>query len=240
MSDKPKRNVVVIGRTGCGKSTLANKILCLDDDNRSFDVQNSYQSVTTEVDNTICNIRLGSTTYSINMVDTMGFSDTRKSGAKSDDIIMKEIKKEMKDRAPEGVNLLIFVFKHGRFTEEERVVFDKIQKNFSHLINKISLLVITNCDQLAKEAREKVITDFKTDPLTKDFAKMMTKGIFTAGFPDTKSLNPMFKSVFIESMRADIAPIHRIIASANNRFLQYEFNFDDGFWLRIATVCNYV
>ena len=239
-AELPKRNVVVIGKTGCGKSTLANKILCLDDENRKFDVQNSMQSVTSEIENDICKVRIGSTSYSINMVDTIGFSDARRSGTKSNDMIMKEIKKEMKDRAPEGVNLLIFVFKHGRFTEEERVVFDKIQKNFSHLINHISLLVITNCDQLSKEAKEKVITDFKTDPLTKDFAKMMKKGIFTAGFPDTKTLNPMFKWVAIQSMRADIAPIHGIIANASSRFLQYEFNFDDKFWLRIGTVCNYV
>ena len=240
MSTELKRNVVVIGKTGCGKSTIANKILCLDDDSRCFDVKSSYCSVTTTIDNTMSNIRMGSTTYNINMIDTMGFSDVCKSGGKSNDMIMKEIKKEMQDRAPEGVNLLIFVFKHGRFTEEERVVFDKIQKNFSSLINHISLLVITNCDQLSKEAREKVITEFRTDPLTKDFAKMMTKGIFTAGFPDTKSINPMFHSAMVQSMKADIAPIQRIIANASSRFLQFELKFDEKLWMRIASVCNYV
>ena len=181
MSTEFLRNIVVIGKTGCGKSTIANKILCLDDDHRVFEVRPSYQAVTTDINNAMHNVRIGSSIYRINMIDTIGFSDTRLSGAKSDDAIMKEIKREMQDRAPEGVNLLMFVFKHGRFTNEERVVFDKIQKNFSTLINHISLLVITNCDQLSKEGKEKVISEFRTDPLTKDFAKMMTKGIYICG-----------------------------------------------------------
>ena len=239
MSAELKRNIVVIGKTGCGKSTIANKILCADDDNRIFGVENSFRSITTKATNVICYVRIGSTTYTINMIDTIGFSDTR--NETRNEVIMDETKKEIQDRAPEGINLLIFVFKHGRFTDEERVTFDKIQKKFSDLINIVSLLVITNCELLTKAAREKVITDFKTDPLIKDFAKMMTKGIFTVGFPDTKSLNPMIdKSAVIQIMRADIALIHRIIASASNRFLQYEFNLDDNFWLQIATVCNYV
>ena len=240
MSADLKRNVLVIGKTGCGKSTVANKILCKDDDARIFDVQPSYQAVTTRIANQISRIRMGSTIYEINMIDTIGFSDTRKSGAKSDDMIMKEIKKEMQDRAPEGINLLIFVFKHGRFTNEERVVFDKIQKNFSHLINKISLLLITNCETLGEEAREKVIDDFRSDPLTKDFAKMMLKGIFTVGFPDTKGVKPVFKQEIVQSMKDDISPVHKLIANASSRFLQYELKFDDTLWLRIATVCNYV
>lgn len=236
-----KRNIVVIGKTGSGKSTLANKILCLDDDDRRcFEVKPSYQAVTTEIQNMISKIRMGSTTYEINMIDTIGFTDTREKGAKSDDAIMKEIKKEMQDRAPEGVNLLIFVFKHGRFTKEERVVFDKIQKNFSQLINRISMLIITNCDALTKEAREKVIADFRSDPLTKDFAKMMTKGIYTVGFPDTKTINPMFKPAMLQCMKEDMYPIHKLIADASSRFLQYELKFDEKFWLQIATVCNYL
>lgn len=240
MSADLKRNVLVIGKTGGGKSTIANKILCMDDDKRVFDVQRSYEAVTRRIENQISRIRMGSTTYEINMIDTIGFSDNRKSGAKSNEMIMKEIKKEMQDRAPEGLNLLIFVFKHGRFTEEERVVFDKIQKNFSHLINHISLLLITNCESMVEEAREKVIADFRSDPLTKDFAKMMTKGIFTVGFPDIATINPMFKQGMLQIMRNDISAVHKIIANASSRFLQYEFNFDENFWLRISAVCNFV
>ena len=240
MSTEFLRNIVVIGKTGCGKSTIANKILCLDDDHRVFEVRPSYQAVTTDINNAMHNVRIGSSIYRINMIDTIGFSDTRLSGAKSDDAIMKEIKREMQDRAPEGVNLLMFVFKHGRFTNEERVVFDKIQKNFSTLINHISLLVITNCDQLSKEGKEKVISEFRTDPLTKDFAKMMTKGIFAVGFPELKSLSPMFHSVMLQSMRSDTVSLHRVIANSSSRFLQHEIQFDEKFWIQIATLCNYV
>jgi len=240
-TSKPlKRNVVVIGKTGSGKSTVVNKILCLDDDERCFDVQLSYQAVTTKIDNTISSMRMGSMTYAINMIDTIGFSDTRISGAKSDDAVLREIKKEMQDRAPEGVNLLIFVFRHSRFTKEEKIVFDKIQKNFSYLINRISMLVITNCEQLSKEGREKVIADFKNDPLTKDFAKMMTKGIYTVGFPDTGTLAPMYKDPVLKSMKEDIYPIHQLIANARDSFLQYEICIDKDFWLRVSAVCNYL
>jgi len=235
-----KRNVVVIGKTGSGKSTVANKILCLDDDKRCFNVQFSYQAVTTTIDNATRNIPIGSETYAVNVIDTIGFSDTRITGAKSDDAIMKEIKKELTDRAPEGINLLIFVFRHSRFTNEEKAAFDKIQKSFSHLINRISLLVITNCEQLTRGAREKVIIDFKNDPLTKDFAKMMTKGIYTVGFPDTETLAPVFKSAMLQSMKEDISPIHQIIAYARESFLQLEIRTDENFWIQLSFLCNYL
>ena len=91
MSADLKRNVLVVGKTGCGKSTIANKVLCFDDDQRVFNVQPSYEAVTKRIENQSSRIRMGSTTYEINMIDTIGFSDTRKSGAKSDDMIMKEI-----------------------------------------------------------------------------------------------------------------------------------------------------
>jgi len=101
------------------------------------------------------------------------------------------------------------------------------------------MLVITNCEQLTKKTREKVVTDFKRDPLTKDFAEMMTKGIYTVGFPDTGSLAPMYRSPMLKNIKEDIYPILQIVADARESFLKHEICSGKDFWIQVAdAVCT--
>ena len=113
-----QRNIIVLGKTGCGKSTLANKIVCAKEEKKEpFRVELSYKAVTTEIEGAIEHVKIGEATYTINMIDTIGFGDPKR----KDKDTVEAIKKHMKSRAPEGINLIIFVFKNGRFSVEEKM-----------------------------------------------------------------------------------------------------------------------
>ena len=228
-----KRNVIVVGKIGSGKSTLANKIICSDD---VFIIGDQFHAVTEQVTNVIESVNIEGKHYLINMIDTVGLRDT---GTKSDNEIMKEVKKELRARAPEGLNLIIFVFKHGRFTKEEMKVFRKISENFTDVIQDFSLLVITNCDRKSRNAREDIVRKFKEDSLTKNFGAMMRKGIHCVGLPDVKDLNEQEMPSAIEEMKEDMIPIHRAIAEAREMHLQEQIQkrvYVQYFELRYNTV----
>jgi len=231
-----KRNIIVLGKTGCGKSTLSNKIVCADEDDIIFEVQQSFQAVTTKIESAIQNVKIDDDLYQINMIDTIGFRDARKKGGMSDSKIIEAVKKHMKERASEGINLIIFVFRNGRFTEEEKTVFEVITKNFTDLLSEMSMLVITGCDGLNETARKQVIRKFRTDPMTSQFAAIMKKGIYTVGFPSTKDLTSRRKQVVIEEMEEDIAPIHQVISKARVLYLQSEIQLDT-FWQKCSRAC---
>ena len=208
-----RRNVVVLGKTSCGKSTLANKIICRDD---TFRIGDHLHSVTEQVSNVMESVDIEGKQYLINLIDTVGLRDSRK----SDNDIMKEVKKGLKARAPEGLNLIIFVWKHSRFTREDYMVFKKITDNFTDLIQDLSLLVITHCERKTKRAREDIIKKFKEDPLTEKFGAMMKKGIHCVGLPDVNDLNEQEMPAAMEEMKHDMIPIHKVIAEATEMHLQ--------------------
>ena len=218
-----QRSIIVLGKTGCGKSSLSNKIICQE---RVFEVANSFQGVTSEIKSVRENVSIEGKVYTINMIDTVGFRDPRSKGAKSDNEIIKDIKKQLKQRAPDGLNLIIFVLKNGRFTEEEHKVFKKILDNFTDMIKDLSLLVITGCDGKSKRAREDIIRNFRSDPLTKKFGDIMRKGIYCVGLPDIDDLSEGMRKVAIEDMVDDMIPIHKAVAAAKEIHLQQEIQKD--------------
>lgn len=218
-----KRSIIVLGKTGCGKSTLSNKIICQDG---VFKVANSFQGVTSKVTNVWEDVSIDGKVYTINMIDTIGFRDPRSKGAMTDNEIIKDLKKQLKERAPDGLNLMIFVMRNCRFTEEEHKVFKKILDNFTDMIKDISLLVITGCDGKNKTAREEIIRNFRRDPLTKKFGAIMQKGIYCVGLPDVEDVSDRMKRAALEDMAEDMIPIHKVIAQAREVHLQKEIQKD--------------
>ena len=89
-----KQNVIVVGKIGSGKSTLANKIICSDD---AFKIGDQFHAVTDQVTSVIESVNIEGEDYLINMIDTVGLRDT---GTKSDNEIMKEVKKELRAICP--------------------------------------------------------------------------------------------------------------------------------------------
>ena len=201
-----RRNIIVVGKTGTGKSTVANHILGID----KFKVSDSLDSTTDKVshgEREEDGIEEGKK-YIIKVVDTVGLFDTT---ALKNKKAMKEIKKYINEQVPDGIHLVLFLFKKGKFTNEEKGTFDFVLERFGDDIKNISALLITHCENDDANSREQLKHDFRTNLATKGIANFMGKGIHTVGFPDLSRCNPRLKPIHQEGIRDDEAEMKQLI-----------------------------
>ena len=219
-----RRNIVVLGKTGAGKSTVANQILGTD----IFEVSTSIQSVTRRIKNGEAKLTVDDVDYNIKIIDTVGLFDT---GAITNNEIIRVIKTHFQQQVPEGVNLVLFVFKEGRFTKEEKETFDYIIAKFSKEISDISALVITNCELKSETAREKIIAEFRENVTTKPIAEFVKKGIFTVGFPNIEEIDDEdFKPKIQERIKKDKEVLQTFVRSCEDEPRLSQDLFSEGFW----------
>nr|XP_020444894.1 GTPase IMAP family member 7-like [Monopterus albus] len=136
--------IVILGKTGAGKSSLANTTFG-EDVFRVYDSSNSGTRECKAVTNTI-NGR------NITLIDTPGLFDTNR----SEEEMKPAILKCLMECAP-GPHAFLIVLKVEKFTEQEKAVIDKISKHFGEKVFRYSTIVFTHGDQLSDG---KTIKDF--------------------------------------------------------------------------------
>ncbi|XP_042368014.1 GTPase IMAP family member 7-like [Plectropomus leopardus] len=135
--DVSNRRIVILGKTGAGKSSLANTIF----GEELFKIDHSLNSGTRE-----CQAETRSVNgRSITLIDTPGFFDTNQ----PEEELRHEIVRCITECAP-GPHAFFIVLGVERFTKHERAVIDKIHQYFSEEALKYATLVFTHGDQLDK------------------------------------------------------------------------------------------
>ena len=223
------RNIVVLGKTGAGKSSVANNIMTDRGQPPAFKVSSGLASETKKADMTQMEIVHNKTRYNIKMVDTVGFFDT--GGKITNKDILDSIKSFFKSKVPEGVSLVIFVFKRGRYTNEEREAFRFIIDNFRKEISAISALVVTCCEELDARGRRGTINDLRTNPETKSMIEFMGKGVFPVGFPPMDDIKPGLRAVYEEDAAADKKQLRELVYNCHEMYLTQEI-WQEAFWRR--------
>ena len=195
-TDIQERCVVILGKTGAGKSTIANMLVGHDpmsQEDPPFALsENPFASPIGIVRGKKSEFRQGNTVYRMRVVDTPGLFNTF---GKTKGDTFKELEEYFHDHFIVGANLILITLRKGVFTEEEKRTLSAITGRFTGIC-KISAIVITNCEQeQTVHSREMLCQNFKRDDVTKEIAGQMKKGIYTVGFPPVRLMKePLFIS----------------------------------------------
>lgn len=131
-------NIVLLGKTGVGKSSSGNTVLGED----RFTCGRSLSSVTSlsSVEKSVIGGR------SVSVIDTPGFFDT----TLPKEQLSEEFARSIYLSAP-GVHAFLFVVPFGRFTEQEEEILRKVQKVFGKDVLKHVILLFTYGDECIRE-----------------------------------------------------------------------------------------
>ena len=198
----------MVGRTGSGRSSLINNVI--EEDHFNVSALEASQK-TRHVDR---ELPINNKKYQCTFIEPPGAFDIRlldlPPGVSIVDPVQYHVKKIAQSDLRvclEGLNLIIYVVRQGRFTIEDRKAFQRFMSLFKNA-KSISALAITHCECKSDEACTRLLKHFKSDELTEGIAATMGKGIYTVGFPDLNEMEDKDAEWYKSKIQKDVSKLH--------------------------------
>jgi energy-coupling factor transporter ATP-binding protein EcfA2 len=208
-----QKTIVLFGKTGVGKSTIARHIF--KQDKERFPNVGAVSSMTRKAkecyddvhdlwsDNSIVHVR-------VIILDTYSLHGQRYDFFQ----LMNRVKE---------ISAVFFVLKHGRVTKDDCQPFDQMIDNFktlqcdnrSDILKVCGHLLITCCEGQDEKARENIVKMYESDPMTQKLCQSV-KEIKCVGFPDRDSLQPIMIDLYEEGIKNDEHALHEIVKTSVN------------------------
>lgn len=192
--DMMKRSILIIGKVGVGKATIANKIVGYP----AFPVRESMQGITRESEKMKTREVQG---YSISIIDLTRQYDYQP---------QESFAAELRQVCEKPLHSILFVIQKGRLTQGEKFIFEHIINNCPKNAKAVSDLIITNCELEKDNARRKIKSDFETDS---NIIAQFVQGIYTVGFPNTDRMKDGVRKMYDEVVENDMKRLHELIRS---------------------------
>ncbi|XP_065827308.1 uncharacterized protein [Oscarella lobularis] len=244
--DVVDRVILVIGKTGHGKSTLANYIV----GEKKFRATEGPDQGTPACSHWECSIELvrdgKPVACRVKVIDTPGYMHEETESRCRDQL--KGVKEYIQKHAPLGVNTVLIAWKTERMTKTLRKSL-KLMKSDMKLDTTCFAIALTNCDGYSDEERQSTIDTFFNHEKLRNVSSLIKRNeeggkrrYITVGFQDTKKLKEEMKKPFEEENAKEQDELRKFLL-LNEHFrekkLKHEI-FSLPFWERIRDWLHHI